>query len=140
MQVKKNLLAEQVMSSVELAAEYANRMIEHEARGSSDTEPAIHRIEARFGIGYWTLWRLRYRRRELKTIAADQFQRIRSAYLATCQRQLATLQHEIEIEEARCGNDAFGDLATKAEALAARLRGTAETARPGAPADVDGEV
>jgi len=44
------------------------------------------------------------------------------------------------IQEARCGNDAFGDLATKAERLAARLRDASGTAGPRAPADVDGEV
>ena len=97
------------------------------------------RVEAKTGIGYWTLWSLRYRRRDLKTIAADQFTRIRNAYLATCQRQLAALQHEIAVEEARCGNDAFEDLAAQAELLAARIRGAGKTARPGAPSDVDGE-
>jgi hypothetical protein len=138
MPLKKFLNPEQTMSSVELAADYANRLIEREA-GSGGTEEAMRRVEAKTGIGYWTLWGLRYRRRDLKTIAADQFTRIRNAYLATCQRQLAALQHEIEIEEARCGNDAFGDLATKAERLAARLRGASEATRPGAPADLDGE-
>lgn len=128
------------MSSVEIAADYANRMIEREAHRTGGTEEAMRRVEATTGIGYWTLWSLRYRRRDLKTIAADQFTRIRNAYLATCQRQLAALQHEIEIEEARCGNDAFGDLATKAERLAARLRDASGTAGSGAPADLDGEV
>jgi hypothetical protein len=136
---KKFLKSEQTMSSVELAADYANRMIEREAHRVGGTEEAMRRVEATTGIGYWTLWSLRYRRRDLKTIAADQFTHIRNAYLATCRRQLAALQHEIEVEEARCGNDAFDDLATKAERLAARLRGAAAAARPGAPTDLDGE-
>jgi hypothetical protein len=139
MRLKKFLNPERTMSSVEIAASYANRMIEREARGPGDTEEAIRRIEAKTGIGYWTLWGLRYRRRDLKTIAADQFTRIRDAYLATCQRQIAALQHELAIEQARCGNDAFEDLALEAERLAARLRGAAAAARPGAPADLDGE-
>jgi len=139
MPLKKFLNPEQTMSSVELAADYANRLIEREA-GVGGTEEAMRRVEAKTGIGYWTLWGLRYRRRDLKTIAADQFTRIRNAYLATCQRQLAALQHEIAVEEARCGNDAFADLALEAERLASRLRGATETARPGASADVDGEV
>lgn len=140
MPLKKFLKTVQAMSSVDLAADYANRMIERESPGAGGTEEAMRRVEAKTGIGYWTLWSLRYRRRDLKTIAADQFTRIRNAYLATCQRQLAALQHEIAVEEARCGNDAFEDLAAEAERLAARLRGAAKAAGPGAAADLDGEV
>lgn len=121
-QFKKDLISEQVMSSVEVAADYANRMIEREARGPGDTEEAMRRIEARTGVGYWTLWGLRYRRRDLKTIAADQFNRIRAAYLSTCERQLHALQHELALEKARCGDDAFADLVDEAEALVARLK------------------
>ena len=140
MPLKKFLKSEQTMSSVELAADYANRMIEREARGSGGTEEAMRRVEATTGIGYWTLWSLRYRRRDLKTIAADQFTRIRNAYLATCQRQLAALQHEIAIEEARCGNDAFEDLARKAEALAARVRVASAAPRTGRTSVLDGQA
>ena len=97
MRIKKKLVSEQPMSSVEIAADYASRMVERESRGPGDTEQAMRRIEAKTGVGYWTLWALRYRRRDLKTIAADQFQRIRTAYLATCERQLSALQHEMAI-------------------------------------------
>jgi hypothetical protein len=121
MRPQKNLSSEHPMSSVEIAADYANRMIEREARGPGDTEDAMRRLEAKTGVGYWTLWGLRYRRRDLKTIAADQFQRIRNAYLATCERQLQALQHELAIEQARSGND-FQDLVAEAESLVAKLK------------------
>ena len=106
------------MSAVEIAADYANRMIDREAVGA---EEAMRRIEARYGIGYWTLWALRYKRRELKTIAADKFQRIRNAYLATCERQISTFQHALDIEKARSGNDLDADLVDEAAAVVAKI-------------------
>src|SRR6478736_3059465 len=119
---QKQLRPEQPMSLVELAADYANRMIECEAHGPGDTESAMRRIEAKTGIGYWSLWALRYRRRDMKMIAADQYQRIRNAYLATCERQISALQHELAIERARCGDDDPSDLVVEAEDLVARLK------------------
>lgn len=103
MQFKKRLRPEQVMSSVEVAADYANRMIEREARGPGDTEEAMRRI--------------------------------RAAYLATCERQLHALQHELALEKARCGDDAFADLVDEAEALVARLK--AARGKVGLPASGD---
>lgn len=123
---KTQWVSGQHMSSVEVAADYANRMIAHEARGPGDTENAMRRLEAKTGVGYWTLWGLRYRRRELKTIAADQFARIRSAYLATCERQLAALRHELATEQAKSGDDTYADLVAEAESLAAKIRARKE--------------
>lgn len=120
MRFKNNWVSKQ-MSSVEAAVSYANRMIEREARGPGDTEDAMRRIEARYGVGYWTLWSLRYRRRDLKTIAADQFQRIRNAYLATCEQQLRALEHELALERARSG-DVDTDLVAEAESLLAKIK------------------
>ena len=142
MRPKKFLNTEQPMSSVEIAADYANRMIERESRGPGDTEEAMRRIEAKTGVGYWTLWSLRYRRRDLKTIAADQFQRIRTAYLATCERQLHALQHELAVEQARCGNDDFADLVVEAEVLAAKIKAAKEKRKlgPGPGDDPPGYV
>lgn len=119
---QKFLRSAQPMSSVEIAADYANRMIERETRGPGDTEEAMRRIEAKTGVGYWTLWGLRYRRRDLKTIAADQFARIRSAYLATCERQLTALQNELAAEQAKGSDDTLEDLVAQAQSLAAKIR------------------
>lgn len=126
------------MSSVEIAADYANRMIEREARGPGDTENAMRRIEATTGIGYWSLWSLRYRRRDLKTIAADQFQRIRNAYLATCERQLSALKHELAVEQARNGNDDLSDLVAEAEALAEKIRAARKARLTASASSADG--
>lgn len=125
MPLKKHWVSTQ-MSSVDAAVDYANRMIEREIRGPGDTENAMRRIEAKTGVGYWTLWGLRYRRRELKTISADQFSRIQSAYHATCEQQLRALQHDLAVEKAKCGDDAFEDLAAEAEALDEKIRARKE--------------
>jgi hypothetical protein len=107
------------MSSVDAAADYASRLIEHEAHGA-DVEDTMRRIEAKYGIGYSTLWSLRYRRP--KAVSVDLFTRLRGAYLAACERQLANLQHEIAVERARCGHDVDQDLVEEAEALVAKLK------------------
>lgn len=119
MPIKPRLELDQ-MSSVDLAAEYCDRMLKREARGPGDVDDAMRRIEARTGIGYWTLWALRYRRP--KQVATDAFQRIRGAYLALCERELRTLEHELALETAKGDADDFADLVGEAEALAAKLR------------------
>jgi hypothetical protein len=50
------------------------------------------------------------------------FGRIRAAYLDLCARQIAELQHEIEIEKARIGDASFEDLDREVEALADKVR------------------
>ena len=108
------------MSSVELAARYVDWMIDRE--GGVGVEDAMRRIESRTGIGYWTLFALRYKRRTLKEVATDQFGRIRAAYIATCERQIKALQHEVAVENARSPDDDLQDLVDAAEALAARVK------------------
>lgn len=130
MPFKKSLRSEQVMSSVDLAARYVDRMIDRE--GGAGTEEAMRRIESRTGIGYWTLWALRYKRRTLKEVAVDQFERIRSAYIATCERQIKALQHEVAVEKARCPDDDLQDLVDAAEALAARIQAAKDARLNGA--------
>lgn len=116
---KFSLRGEQV-SSVDVAADYARRLIEAEARGPGDVENAMRRLEAKTGINYWSFWGLRYDRR--KTVTADLFGKLRGAYLAACERQLSKLRHELAIEQARCPDDDFADLVAEAESLAERVR------------------
>jgi len=118
--ISNRLLRKTKMSSVDMASDYANRMVLREARGPGDTEDAMRRIEARTGIGFSTLWSLRYRKP--KTIDVDIFQRIRAAYLSVCERQLATLKHELAVETARGDADAYSDLVAEAEALVEKLK------------------
>lgn len=116
----KQPLRKTQMSSVEVASGYVNRMVLREARGPGDTEDAMRRVEARTGIGFSTLWSLRYRKP--KSIDRDLFQRIRGAYLTLCERQLASLKHELSVEVAQGHADAFEDLVVEAEALVAKLK------------------
>lgn len=117
---QKNLELKPV-STVDLAADYATRLVANETHAlGGDTDEAMRRIEARYGVGYWTLWSLRYKRP--KAVSAEVFTRLRGAYLTACERQIASLQHEMAVERARCGHDVDQDLVAEAEALVAKLR------------------
>ena len=107
------------MSSADVATGYVRRMVEKETRGWGDQNHALQRIGDRYGLPFWSLNNLKSGR--AKTVEAGLFNRIRSAYLDLCERQVRQLQHEIEIEKAKGGDASFGDLAREAEALAARV-------------------
>ena len=107
------------MSATVLAAsDMVRRMVSREMRGPSDTGPAMQRLEAKYGLPFWTMEHLRKGR--AKVCEAGLFQRLRGAYLDHCERKLTQLKHEIELERAR-GNDTDQDLLAEAEALLARL-------------------
>ena len=116
----KNFQKGDHVSSTDLAIDYARKLITEEARGPGDVEEAMRRLETKTGLGYWTLWGLWNRRR--KMVDLDLLGRLRGAYLATCEKHLNRLQHDLAIEQARCPDDTFEDLAREAEALAARIR------------------
>lgn len=107
------------MSSAEMAAGYVRHMVEAETRGWGDQENALSRLEARYGLPFWTLNHIRTGR--AKTVEAGLFARIRGAYLDLCQRQVAKLQHEISVEKALNEHDTLEDLEREARALAARI-------------------
>ena len=110
------------MSSVELAdtaGGYVRRMIEREAKGWGDQSNAQERLEARYGLPFWSLEHLRTGR--AKTVDAGLFARIRAAYLDLCENQVKRLQHEIAIEKAMNEDDALEDLERAAAALASRI-------------------
>jgi len=100
------------------ATGFVNRMIVNESHGPNGLEPAMRRIERDYGIGYWTLDRLRKGR--VKSISVDMFRKVRAAYLAHCEFKLKSLAHEIEMERA-CGNDWDSDLLDKAHALLSEI-------------------
>lgn len=50
------------------------------------------------------------RRGNAKTVESGLYQRIRGAYIAYCEKQVANLQHEIEIEKALATDDDHRDL------------------------------
>lgn len=104
--------------SVEAATEYVRTMVQRESRGPGDLDNAMNRIEARYGLPFWTLWHLRKGR--AKGIEASMLARIRAAYLDMCHRQASNLLHEIEVEAA-AGDDTDQDLADRLRAIAAEI-------------------
>jgi hypothetical protein len=92
---KNSLSKDQKMSSiafVDEAAELANKMVAREARGPGDLANAMGRLEVRYGISYWVLWALRYRKP--KSIDTNVYVRILQAYEAECDRQRGLIDND----------------------------------------------
>ena len=123
----KQKLGREVMSSSDVAGSYVRRMIEHETRGWGDQHNAMSRLEARYGLPFWSLLNLKSGR--AKTVEAGLFGRIRAAYLDVCEKQMAKLQHEISIEKALNEDDDLEDLEREARSLAARIAAKKEERR-----------
>lgn len=104
--------------SVEAATDYVRTMVQRESHGPGDLDNAMRRLEAKYGLPFWTLWHLR--KGKAKTVEASLLARIRGAYLDMCQRQASNLLHEIEIEMA-AGDDTDLDLAEALRALATKI-------------------
>ena len=87
------------------AAEWSRTLTRMRARGPGDTENAMRAIERDYGVDYWILWRLRYRKSSLRDIGVNAYMRLKAAYQAECERQMKKLQHEITITEQIAGPD-----------------------------------
>lgn len=87
------------MSSANDAARWANELIRRESRGPGDSENAMRRLEARYGIGWRTFWALRYR--PPADVFVSVYERLRAAYITECERQERLLRHEITIAKAK---------------------------------------
>ncbi len=102
------------------ATDYAQRIVDLEARASGDVPGALARLERRYGFSRWTLDRLR--RGRTKRVEVGLFAKLRCAYLAECERQILKLQQELAIERAMGGDlDDMADLDREAEELAAKV-------------------
>jgi hypothetical protein len=98
---KKNQMSD--AAYLDEAAEWSKSLTRMRARGPGDTENAMRAIERDYGVDYWLLWRLRYRRSVLKDIGVSAYMRLKAAYQAECERQLRKLQNEIARTEAIVG-------------------------------------
>lgn len=115
--VRKLGLTEKQMSEaayLDQAAHWSKELTRMRARGPGDTENAMRSLESEYGLDYWTLWRLRYRRGALKDIGVTVYMRLKSAYQAECARQMRKLQYEIEITEQVAGSASTAVRAAKA--------------------------
>lgn len=113
----------------EKASGYVNRMVAKESTGWGDQSNALERLGVRYGIPFWTLNHLRTKR--AKTCDTGLYYRIKAAYLHFCESEVRKLQHEIEIERARYGDDTLEDLEAEAARLVARVQATKEAMRAG---------
>lgn len=98
---------------VEQAQGMARRLVAAESRGPGDTDNAMRRLEARYGVPYTTLWSLRYR--APKDMLASVYFRLVDAYRAECDRQKKLFDHELEVTKAIAGSTS--DLVRQAAAL-----------------------
>lgn len=112
------------MSAAE-ASVYVRQMIHREARGPGDYENAMVRLEAKYGIGFWTLDHLR--KRKAKVCDVSLYARIKAAFADHCGRQAARLLEEAKLLQAVEPNDDVAAIEREIQALAARLE-TAKTA------------
>lgn len=87
------------------AAEWSRTLTRMRARGPGDTENAMRSIERDYGVDYWVLWRLRYRKSSLRDIGVSAYMLLKAAYQAECERQMRKLQHEIRATEEIAGPD-----------------------------------
>lgn len=103
--------------SVEAATDHVRIMVQRESCGPGDLENAMRRLEARYGLPFWSLWHLR--KGKAKTVEASLLARIRAAYLDMCAKQAGSLLHEIQLDAA--AHDDLADLEAEARALVAKI-------------------
>lgn len=87
------------------AAEWSRELTRFRSRCPGDTDNAMRAVERDYGIDYWTIWRLRYRRQQIRSICASVYARIASAYDCECDRQRAKLSQQIETAAQTLGAD-----------------------------------
>lgn len=104
---KKSLRASEMsdVAYVDQAAGWSKDLTRMRTRGPGDLENAMRAIERDYGIDYWTLWTLRYRRGQFKDIGVGIYMRLRAAYEAECARQMRRLRHDIEVTKQVAGPD-----------------------------------
>lgn len=81
---------------IDEAVDWSKKLTRMKARGPGDLENAMRQIEREYGVDYWTLYALRYRRNRIRDIGVSIYMRLRAAYEAECARQMRRLAHEIE--------------------------------------------
>ena len=126
------LVSEREMSSCEMAGRYVREMTDKEAKGWGDHSNALKRLSRRYGVSYWTLNNLRIGRS--KTVEASIFKRVQTAYFDYCERQIAQLQHELEIEKLVSGDADMENLVGEASQFLAKVREKKEASQGAARA------
>lgn len=99
---------------VDQAVAWSKDLTRMKARGPGDTDNAMRQIEREYGVDYWFLWRLRYKRHLIRDIRVSIFMRLRNAYRAECERQMNRLRHEVIITREIAGADHVAVVAAEA--------------------------
>ena len=110
--------------SAAVATEFVRRMVERE---SADADRSMVQLEAKYGIGYWTLDH--FRRRKAKTCDVALYARIQAAFIDHCGRQAAKLILEAETAQKVMPDDDMADIENQIRALAARLEAAKSKAK-----------
>jgi hypothetical protein len=109
--------------TVEAATDYARGVhgfLQASARTDDDLDAAYGAFERQYGVGRWTVEHLR--KAKAKTCDVSVFAKLKGAYIALCERQVAKLQHQIAVEKASYDDDDLAVLEAEAAALAAKVR------------------
>ena len=86
--------------------------------GPGDSEGAMRRAEASFGLSYWAQWRLRYRRKATGQFIAQ----ISQAYTAMLRKSVKRDLEQLKIDQAKGDtDDDLQSLIAEAETLLARI-------------------
>lgn len=96
------------------AALWSKDLTRMRARGPGDLENAMRAIERDYGLDYWFLYQLRYKRDRLKFLSVSVYERLKAAYQAECERQMRKLQNDIAVTEKIAGPDSPAVRAAKA--------------------------
>lgn len=107
--------------SVDVATERVRTMVQRESHGPGDLDNAMRRLEAKYGLPFWSLWHLR--KGKAKSCEVSLFARIEGAYFDMCRRQATSLLTE-------CGDDTDQDLADRLRAIVAEMDARKEAVRP----------
>ena len=79
------------------------KLVASECRGHGDMEPAIGRLETRYGLPYWTTWAFLYRKP--KDVSVAFYLRVKEAYAAQCEAQKAHYEREAKTTREAAGTD-----------------------------------
>jgi hypothetical protein len=83
------------MSSLDVATDYAERLVERERRATGKLNVAMDNVAAGAGLSRWTFWGLWHRRR--KTTTDEVVCGLRGLLIRQIQAEIGHLEHEVSI-------------------------------------------
>jgi hypothetical protein len=83
------------MSSLDVATDYADRLVERERRATGKLDVAMDNVAAGAGLSRWTVWGLWHRRR--KTTTDEVVGGLRGLLIRQIQAEIGHLEHEVSI-------------------------------------------